>query len=250
MSVIAGVARAAGAKVLTGRRPTTWVIPKKTKWTLVVMALVLLALFAFAALIPASETPNTEHYSVGSKDSQSGASPLSEPAATQMSEREALDAYGKLPLSFIPNEGQTEEAVRYYAQGAGYGFFFTKEGATLSFAEGKGRGGHALALDFLGANPHATLKARMRLSGEVNYLIGDDPAKWQQGLPPTACCSTGGCGLGSTWPCAARRGALSSTSSTSSPAHRSRTCGLATAEPRGSRLGPGGSSWCGPLWGS
>jgi hypothetical protein len=185
MSVIAGLARAAGAKVLTGRRPTTWVFPKKTKGTLVVMALVLLALFAFAALIPASETPNTEHYSVGSKDSQSGASsPLSEPqAAPLMSEREALDAYGKLPLSFIPNEGQMkEEAVRYYAQGGGYGFFFTKGGATLSFSEGKGRGGHALALDFLGADPDATLTARKRLSGEVNYLVGKDPAEWRQNL--------------------------------------------------------------------
>ena len=99
-----------------------------------------------------------------------------------MSEKEALDAYGKLPLSFVPNEGQTDKAVRYYAQGAGYGFFFTKEGAMLSFAEGKGRGGHALALDFLGANPHATLTARQRLSGKVNYLVGDDPTKWQQGL--------------------------------------------------------------------
>jgi Beta-propeller repeat len=187
MSVIAGVAKAAGAKVLTGRRPTTWVFPKKTKGTLVVMALVLLALFAFAALIPASETPNTEHYSVGSKDSQSGASsPLSEPAAPQMSEEEAIDAYEKLPLSFVPNEGQTDEVVRYYAQGGGYGFFFTKEGATLSFAEGKGRGGHALGLDFLGADPHVRLEALKRLSGEVNYLVGKDPAEWRQGLPTHA----------------------------------------------------------------
>src|SRR5919106_1786947 len=99
-----------------------------------------------------------------------------------MSEREALDAYGKLPLSFIPNEGQTDKAVRYYAQGAGYGFFFTKEGATLSFAEGNGRGGHALALDFLGANPDATLTAKKWLLGKVNYLVGDDPAKREQGL--------------------------------------------------------------------
>ncbi len=53
-----------------------------------------------------------------------------------MSDEEALEAYGKLPLSFVPNEGQTDEAVRYYAQGAGYGFYFTKGGATLSFAEG------------------------------------------------------------------------------------------------------------------
>ena len=38
----------------------------------------------------------------------------------QMSERKALNAYKKLPHSFIPNESQTDEAVHYYAQGAGY----------------------------------------------------------------------------------------------------------------------------------
>jgi hypothetical protein len=113
-----------------------------------------------------------------------------------MSEREAIDAYGKLPLSFVANEGQiTEEAVRYYAQGAGYGFFFTKEGAMLSFAEGK-EGGHALGLDFLGADPQATLTARKRLSGEVNYLMGDDPTKWQQGLQTHGELLYGGCGPG------------------------------------------------------
>jgi hypothetical protein len=143
---------------------------------LVVMAPVLFALTALAALVPASEAPNMEYYSVGSKDSQSGM-PVSERAAVpQMSKQEALDAYGKLPLSFIPNVGQTDEAVRYYAQGAGYGFFFTKDGATLSFADGKARRGHALALDFLEANPHATLTAQERLAGEVNYLVGDDLA--------------------------------------------------------------------------
>jgi len=56
MSVIAGLAKtAAGAKVLAGTRPTTRGFPK-TKWTLVV-ALALLALIAFAALIPASQVP-------------------------------------------------------------------------------------------------------------------------------------------------------------------------------------------------
>jgi hypothetical protein len=34
--------------------------------------------------------------------------------------RKALNAYKKLPLSSIPNESQTDEAVRYYTQGAGY----------------------------------------------------------------------------------------------------------------------------------
>src|SRR5215212_7339840 len=150
------------------------------------MALVLLALFAFAALIPASEAKNAEHsyLAASTLDRSAAEAPVSsEPtAAPRMSEKEALDAYGKLPLSFISNKGQTDEAVRYYAQGAGYGFFFTPKGATLSFAEGKGRG-HALGLDFLGADPHATLEARKQLSGEVNYLEGNDPTRWQQGLP-------------------------------------------------------------------
>src|SRR5215213_3359157 len=179
MSIVAGVGKAAGAEVpTTGARPTGRAFPK-TKRALVAAVALLLALAAFAALIPASQAPNAGHsyYSAASTDSQSGAAPQ------HMSEREALDAYGKLPLSFVPNEGQTDKAVRYYAQGAGYGFFFTEGGAMLSFAEGKGRGGHALALDFLGANPHPTLTARKLLAGKVNYLVGDDPAKWQQGLP-------------------------------------------------------------------
>jgi hypothetical protein len=180
MSIVTGVGKAAGAEVLTGARPAGRAF-SKTKWALVVVAL--LALAAFATLITASQAPSSEHSSsVGSTHDQSGAAaPVSQPAAPQMSEKEALDAYGKLPLSFVPNEGQTDEAVRYSAQGAGYGFFFTHKGATLSFADGKGRG-HALALDFQGADSHATLEAQKRLSGEVNYLVGDEPAKWQLGL--------------------------------------------------------------------
>ena len=60
MSVIAGVTKAAAAKVYTGTSPTTTVFPK-TKWTLVVMALALLALVVFAVLIPASQAPSAEH---------------------------------------------------------------------------------------------------------------------------------------------------------------------------------------------
>jgi hypothetical protein len=78
-----------------------------------------------------------------------------------MSEDEALDAYAKLPLSFVPNEGQANEAVRYYARGAGYGIFFQR-GAMVSLADGKGHG-HALGLDFLGANSHPTLEAELQV---------------------------------------------------------------------------------------
>jgi hypothetical protein len=187
LSVVAGLAKAAaGTKVLTGRRPARGRPFPRTKRAVVVVAVALLALLASAAMIPASQAPSAEHSSTGSTDYQLGAAaPVSQPAAPQMSEREALDAYAKLPLSFVPNEGQTDEAVRYYAQGAGYGFFFIERGAMLAFANGEGRG-HALGLDFLGADPDATLTARKRLSGEVNYLVGDEPAEWHQGLPTHA----------------------------------------------------------------
>jgi hypothetical protein len=172
---------AAGIEVLPGARPARGRTFPGKKWVLVTALALLAILAAFAALIPASQAPNADHLhsSVGNTHDQSRA--LSQPAAPQMSEEEALDAFEKLPLSFIPNEGQTDKAVRYYAQGAGYGFFFTHKGARLSFADGEG-GGHALALDFLGADPGATLEAQKQLSGEVNYLVGDDPANWQQGL--------------------------------------------------------------------
>ena len=186
MSVVGGLAKAAaGAKVLRHTTLTTKVLPN-SMWMMVVV----LAVVGLALVIPTSQALNAERYSsysVGIKDYQSAtkaAGPVSESgAAPQMSEQEAIDAYKKLPLSFFPNEGQTDKAVRYYAQGAGYGFFFTKGGAMLSFADGKGRAGHALGLDFLGADPDVTLTASQGLSGKVNYLVGDDPANWQQGLP-------------------------------------------------------------------
>jgi Beta-propeller repeat len=190
MSVVGRVGKAAGAaEVLTTRaRPAMGRAFPRKKRALVVWAVALLALLAaLAAMIPASEAPNAGHsYSAGSThDEPAAAVPVSSDPTTapQMSEEAALDAYKRLPLSFVPNEGQTDKAVRYYAQGAGYGFYFSHKGATLSFSEGKGRGGHALALDFLGADPDATLTAKKRLAGEVNYLVGDDPAEWQQGLP-------------------------------------------------------------------
>ena len=80
----------------------------------------------------------------------------------------ALDAYGKLPLSFVPNAGQTDQSVRYYAQGSGFSFFFTEDKAVLSFA--KGERGQALELHFLGSSPDATLEAGDSAPGTVNYL--------------------------------------------------------------------------------
>jgi Beta-propeller repeat len=92
------------------------------------------------------------------------------PATAPDAEQRAQDAYGKLPLSFVANAGQTDRRVRYYTQDAGFSFYFTDSKAVLAFE--KGKRGQALELRFLGANPNAELVAAARRPGRVNYLAG------------------------------------------------------------------------------
>jgi hypothetical protein len=42
-------------------------------------------------------------------------------------ESSILEAYGKLPLLFIENQGQVDEAVRYYVKASGQTVYFTEE---------------------------------------------------------------------------------------------------------------------------
>ncbi|HEY0051201.1 MAG TPA: hypothetical protein VGB68_18040, partial [Pyrinomonadaceae bacterium] len=42
------------------------------------------------------------------------------------------DAYGKLPLHFEPNHGQTDAQVKFLARGQGYALFLTEKEAVLS----------------------------------------------------------------------------------------------------------------------
>lgn len=102
-------------------------------------------------------------------------------ATAAPSKGEALHAYEKLPLSFIPNSGQTDPSVRYYAQGSGYRFSFSRTGALLAFVRGKR--GSALGLHFLRASRKVEPQGERRAPGKVNYLIGNDPAAWRTDLP-------------------------------------------------------------------
>lgn len=95
-----------------------------------------------------------------------------------------LTEYARVPLSFVPNAGQTDMKVRFYAHGPGYRFYFTPEAAVLAFtkqADGKEKG-LALYLRFLGGNPAPEIEGIQRTGGTVNYFVGRDPAKWQSGL--------------------------------------------------------------------
>jgi hypothetical protein len=103
---------------------------------------------------------------------------------TGPTEQQAADAYAQLPLSFVPNAGQTDPDVRYAAQAGGASFWFTSTEAVFSFA-GTDEGVN-LRLGFLGANPAPAIEGTDVLAGKVNYLLGNDPSAWQTGLPTYA----------------------------------------------------------------
>lgn len=111
---------------------------------------------------------------------QVGAGALPAPD-TQPATKAALDAYGQLPLAFVPNVGQADPAVRFHAHAGAASFFFTRRGAVFVFT--KKEGTLALRLDFVGARRTTSIEARRPAPGRVNYLLGSDPAKWRTGLP-------------------------------------------------------------------
>jgi hypothetical protein len=94
--------------------------------------------------------------------------------------KQASAAYGNLPLAFTANAGETDSRVRYSAQAGGLSVFFTRKEAMLALQ--RPRKGVALALRFLGSNPNVAIGGERPESGRVNYLIGNDPAKWRTGL--------------------------------------------------------------------
>ncbi|HST22801.1 MAG TPA: hypothetical protein VLR90_16880, partial [Blastocatellia bacterium] len=59
----------------------------------------------------------------------SAGAPLSPDEATKQSIKQA---YGRLPLQFIENQGQTDSRVAYYAQDGNTNVYFTSEGITIS----------------------------------------------------------------------------------------------------------------------
>src|SRR2546425_4635256 len=123
------------------------------------------------------------------------------PAAAAADAR-VSETYGKLPLHFEANRGQTHEDVRFLARGPGYSLFLTAGEAVMTLrkpeaaprkpaAHGKSepRGpatGTVLRTTFAGANPDPRLTGLEELPGKANYFIGNDRAKWRTNVPTYA----------------------------------------------------------------
>jgi hypothetical protein len=94
----------------------------------------------------------------------------------------ARDAFARVPLTFVENRGQSDARVRFQAQGPGHAFFLTPRQIALMLQQDSGKG-VALSLRFLGADPRVALTGAQRAPGTVNYLRGEDPARWRTGAP-------------------------------------------------------------------
>jgi uncharacterized protein (TIGR03437 family) len=104
--------------------------------------------------------------------------------------------YGKLPMRFEANEGQSDARVKFMARGAGYSVFLTGDEAVLQLRKGDLSDGRtagrrtaeksveslALRMKLAGSNPTSRVSGVGRLSSTSNYFIGNDPAAWRRGV--------------------------------------------------------------------
>ena len=135
----------------------------------------------------------------GQVASRAAARPAESPTAAAL-----MADYGRLPLSFEANDGQTAPEVKFLARGSGYSLFLTEDAAVLSLTKA-GAGVHArrsgaaaaavaadaaktdvIRMELVGASVDPKVSEVEPLAGKANYLIGNDPSRWHTDVPTYA----------------------------------------------------------------
>jgi uncharacterized protein (TIGR03437 family) len=122
------------------------------------------------------------------------ATPLGDPVSARNASSSALEAgdhssaeaaaraaYGRLPLSFEANRGQTDPRVKFFARGGHFNCFLTDKEAVMAWRKRNSRA--ALRLRWLGANPAARIEGLNETTARANYLSGSDPTQWVVNAP-------------------------------------------------------------------
>jgi uncharacterized repeat protein (TIGR01451 family) len=103
-----------------------------------------------------------------------------------MLKAQRLAVAAKLPLSFEPNQGQTDARAAYVARGAGYGLFLTPTEAVLSLGaatQNSASANAAIHMQIEGASPEMKIAASDPLPGRSNYFRGNDRSHWVRNVP-------------------------------------------------------------------
>src|SRR5205807_7401195 len=119
-------------------------------------------------------------------------------SSAEATQARLAQSYGKVPLSFEANQGQTDPRVKFLSRGSGYTLFLTRDEAVLALRSrqssvvssqlqktpGHGlRTTDTLRMKLVGANRAAKVTALGELPGKSNYFIGSDPKKWRTDVP-------------------------------------------------------------------
>src|SRR5438034_10607616 len=106
------------------------------------------------------------------------------------------ESYGKLPLHFEANQGQTHKDVRFLSRGPGYSLYLTAGEAILVLAKPNTEARRdaqsaqvksvALRMSIVGAAPALLVSGLEELPGKANHFIGKDPAQWRTDVPTYA----------------------------------------------------------------
>lgn len=89
------------------------------------------------------------------------------------------EGYGRQPLGFEANRGQTDKDVQFVSRGAGYTLFLTSTEAVLRLRNAP----HELRMKLVDSNPAPRVSQENELPGKSNYLIGNDRRNWHTQIP-------------------------------------------------------------------
>jgi HYDIN/CFA65/VesB-like, Ig-like domain/Protein of unknown function (DUF1573)/Beta-propeller repeat/Abnormal spindle-like microcephaly-assoc'd, ASPM-SPD-2-Hydin len=129
------------------------------------------------------------------------------------SQANASQTYGKLPLTFEANQGQTNGQVKFLSRGSNYSVFLTSQSMVLALAPSSNSqpttatptvAAHTaspvsakqaapasqkpktVSFTLVGASSNATPVGENLQPGKANYFIGSDHSKWRTNIPTYA----------------------------------------------------------------
>ena len=100
-----------------------------------------------------------------------------------------MQAYGGLPLSFEPNEGQAGPGALFLARGPGYSLSLAPDAAVIALAspadpaDGQAAAPTVVRMQLVGSNVDAALSGLDSQAGTTSYLVGSDPSRWRTSIP-------------------------------------------------------------------
>ncbi len=113
------------------------------------------------------------------------------PMAAEHADMTQMPDLSSLPLSFVPNVGQTDPTVQFQAHAMGGSVFFTPKEVVLSLPiqhspelalVSNPNQKAVVGMQFVGANVAPTVSGGEQLPGIVNYFYGSDPSQWMTNI--------------------------------------------------------------------